>query len=37
MPRVVDILSRELGRDPTEVTKRGGDSPFLTRETKCVD
>jgi glycerol-3-phosphate dehydrogenase len=37
MPRVVDILARELSIAPTEITKRGGGSPFLTRETKLVD
>ncbi len=34
MPRVVDILCRETGQSPFEVTKRGMGSPFLYRETK---
>jgi len=34
MTRVVDILCRETGLSPFEVTKRGKDSPFLYRETK---
>jgi glycerol-3-phosphate dehydrogenase len=34
MPRVVDILSRELGVSPLEVTKKGGNSRFLTGITK---
>ena len=34
MPRVVAILSRELGISPLEVSKRGGGSEFLFRRTK---
>lgn len=34
MPRVVDILARELGVSHTEVTKKGAGSAFLARETK---
>jgi glycerol-3-phosphate dehydrogenase len=34
MPRVVDILARELGASPLEVTKKGGGSAFLVRKTK---
>ncbi len=34
MPRVVDILARELGVSPTQVTKKGAGSEFLVRETK---
>lgn len=34
MPRVVAILSRELGISPLEVSKRGGGSEFLFRHTK---
>jgi glycerol-3-phosphate dehydrogenase len=34
MSRVVAILSRELGISPLEVTKRGGGSEFLFRQTK---
>lgn len=34
MPRVVDILARELGRDRLEITKKGPGSPFLFRGTK---
>ena len=37
MPRVVNILSRELGISPLEVTKRGKGSEFLFRETKEVE
>jgi glycerol-3-phosphate dehydrogenase len=36
MPRVVAILSQELGIPPEEVTKKGAGSPFLTRRTKEV-
>jgi len=36
MPRVVSILSEELGIPPEEVTKKGGGSPFLFRRTKDV-
>ena len=34
MPRVVEILARELGVPPEEVTKRGTGSAFLFRRTK---
>mgnify|MGYP000862234011 CR=1 FL=1 len=34
MPRVVDILARELGIAPEQVTKRGLGSEFLVRRTK---
>lgn len=34
MPRVVQILSRELGKDPIAITKKGPGSPFLFRRTK---
>jgi glycerol-3-phosphate dehydrogenase len=34
MPRVVDILARELGLDPREVSKKGPGSEFLRRSTK---
>ena len=37
MPRVVDILARELGISPTDVTKKGAGSEFLFRETKAAD
>jgi glycerol-3-phosphate dehydrogenase len=37
MPRVVDILSRELGVSPLEVTKKGGNSRFLTGITKIQE
>lgn len=36
MPRVVSILSQELGIPPEEVTKKGAGSPFLFRRTKDV-
>jgi glycerol-3-phosphate dehydrogenase len=36
MPRVVAILSRELGQSPTEVSKKGEGSEFLSRRTKNV-
>jgi len=36
MPRVVDILARELALDPLAVTKKGPGSSFLARETKMV-
>ncbi len=36
MPRVVSILSRELGIPPEEVTKKGPTSPLLYRRTKDV-
>lgn len=34
MPRVVDILARELHVSPLEVSKKGSGSEFLSRETK---
>ena len=37
MPRVVAILSRELGIPVTEVTKKGRGSEFLLRSTKEVE
>ena len=37
MPRVIEILSQELGIPPDEVTKQGGGSGFLIRPTKEVD
>jgi glycerol-3-phosphate dehydrogenase len=37
MPRVVDILARELGIPVTEVTKKGKGSEFLIRPTKEVE
>ena len=37
MPRVVEILARELGISPLEVTKRGGSSTLLERLTKDVE
>jgi glycerol-3-phosphate dehydrogenase len=37
MPRVVSILSRELGIPVTEVTKKGRGSEFLLRSTKDVE
>lgn len=36
-PRVVEILSRELGISPLEVTKKGSGSYFLLRKTKEVE
>ncbi|MGC9521469.1 MAG: NAD(P)/FAD-dependent oxidoreductase [Anaerolineae bacterium] len=36
MPRVVEILARELDMDPLEVTKKGAESAFLARRTKQV-
>jgi glycerol-3-phosphate dehydrogenase len=35
MPRVVEILARELELDPLQVSKRGGPSEFLVRRTKA--
>lgn len=35
-PRVVEILSRELGVSPIEITKKGPGSEFLKRRTKDV-
>lgn len=37
MPRVVEILAREQGIHPLEVTKKGNDSRFLVRATKDVE
>jgi len=37
IPRVVSILSEELGIPPEEVTKKGAGSPFLYRRTKDVE
>jgi glycerol-3-phosphate dehydrogenase len=37
MPRVVDLLSQELGCDPIEITKKGLGSEFLVRQTKQVE
>jgi glycerol-3-phosphate dehydrogenase len=37
MPRVVDLLSRELGISPLEVTKKGPGSEFLFHSTKEVE
>jgi len=37
MPRVTAILARELGISPLQVTKKGGASVFLTRQTKQVE
>jgi glycerol-3-phosphate dehydrogenase len=36
-PRVVEILARELGISPLEVTKKGSGSEFLVRPTKDVE
>ncbi len=36
MPRVVDILARELGKGPLEISKKGHGSEFLFRRTKEV-
>ncbi len=36
MPRVVDILARELGKSPEEISKKGAGSEFLRRPTKDV-
>ena len=33
-PRVVEILARELGVSPLEITRHGGDSHMLTGRTK---
>ncbi|MFW6116014.1 MAG: NAD(P)/FAD-dependent oxidoreductase [Chloroflexota bacterium] len=37
MPRVVEILSHELGIPPDQVTKKGAGSEFLMRPTKEVE
>ncbi len=37
MPRVVDILAREMGVSPLEITKKGSGSEFLYRTTKEVE
>ena len=34
MPRVVDIMVKELGLSPFEITKKGSGSEFLVRPTK---
>lgn len=36
MPRVVDIIARETGMDPLEISKKNGGSEFLSRPTKEV-
>ena len=36
-PRVVEILARELGVSPLEVTRKGPGSEFLARPTKDVE
>ncbi len=36
-PRVVEILARELGVSPLEISKQGEDSKFLYRPTKNVE
>ncbi|NLG48486.1 MAG: NAD(P)/FAD-dependent oxidoreductase [Chloroflexi bacterium] len=36
LPLVVQIMARELGVSPLEITKKGGESRFLLRETKQV-
>jgi len=35
-PLVIEIMARELGLSPLEITKKGGDSRFLLRKTKEV-
>ena len=35
-PLVVGIMARELGVSPRSITKKGGGTPFLLRETKAV-
>jgi len=37
MPRVVEILSRETGLPPEQITKRGAGSEFLYRRTKELE
>ncbi len=37
MPRVTEILARELGCDPLDVSKKGTGSEFLTRRTKALE
>ncbi len=37
MPRVVDIMAKELGVSPIEITKKGNASQFLYRLTKAVE
>jgi glycerol-3-phosphate dehydrogenase len=37
LPRVTAILARELGISPLEVSKKGGQSRFLTRQTKQAE
>lgn len=36
-PRVINILARELGVQPTSVSKRGTESEFLSRSTKDIE
>jgi glycerol-3-phosphate dehydrogenase len=36
LPRVVELIARELGVNPTEITKKGPGSEFLRRMTKDV-
>jgi hypothetical protein len=33
----VQIMAQELGLSPTQITKRGAGSNFLTRPTKAVE
>jgi glycerol-3-phosphate dehydrogenase len=35
-PLVIEIMARELGVSPLEITKKGPGSPFLRRRTKEV-
>ena len=35
-PLVIEIMARELGVSPLEITKKGGGSRFLLRKTKEV-
>jgi len=37
MPRVVDIMSKEMNVSPLEITKKGGSSLFLTGITKIQE
>ncbi|NSW51917.1 MAG: NAD(P)/FAD-dependent oxidoreductase [Anaerolineae bacterium] len=37
MPLVVEILARELGKSPLEITKKGEGSEYLYRKTKTVE
>jgi hypothetical protein len=36
MPRVIQIMAREMGIPETEVTKKGGGSEIVFRKTKEV-